>query len=255
LAPDTGRQTGERRQAGNVAKPEQHLETLARQLFSGLESKRVHLLREIDALRREPAGQIDPVRFATISSALAGRILSTRLAEGFRDAVRLGESAQLFDVVRALRCSAAARQVCVVLIAYFLKYRYLDLTSFELAVDPDSEQDRRTRTWVLPTGWRDLRTDADSDAAGLIVDRVKSAPWLGALDGSLIREAVGWLVDVGFLEFAADVDVWADGVPPHGVAVLRITQVSPFLVVGEAVLTCGPVRAWRGSWAAGARWC
>ena len=118
------------------------------------------------------------------------------------------------------------------LIAYFLKYRYLDLTRFELAVDPDGAPGSQTRTWALPAGWRDLHRDADSEAADLIVDRVKSAPWLGAQEGYLIREAVCWLVDLGFLEFAIDADVQTNGAPAQGAAVLRVREQAVFLDAG-----------------------
>lgn len=205
-----------------MAKPEYQLERLAVQLLDVFDTTRQQLLDEITTLQQVDTGP-DLSTFPVYRSVLDGDFLSVDIAQNCREAFSARQYRNIHGDIEALRCVGAVRQVSADLVAYFLKYRYIDLTDFVPAAS-GSEYRETSRTWSLPEGYRQLDTATGSPAEDMIVNRVRSAPWLGALDKELIREAISWLLAIGFLEFSQDTEIRANDAPADGIGVLRIRK-------------------------------
>ncbi len=102
------------------------------------------------------------------------------------------------------------------LVAYFLKYRYIDLTSAGGA--PGAAALQPSWTVTMPAD-----SMSDAEISGL-ADRLLAAPWLGALPPLHVRGAVSWLLRLGLLQVGPDSAASAPGSPTTGASVLRICE-------------------------------
>jgi hypothetical protein len=213
-------------------KPDYIAEELAARLIDIAEAQRAALIDELRSIHdtasmgsvpAPPAGRL--LRLVSI-----GAFLSSRLSRDIQTAVDSGELDRVLDELELLQCLGSVRETSRVLCAYFLKYRFIDLSDLALP-EPDRAGVQRPmeRLWQLPEGtdtlWTDMRSAAKSKVMAMLPSRVTAAPWLGDLRPSDILQAIAWLTEMGLLEFAYDDCVEANGRPTDlGVAVLRLND-------------------------------
>jgi hypothetical protein len=156
-----------------------------------------------------------------------------RLGARWRDelAVKITTRTGLEDVLRGLRSLDVTPIEATVraLLAYLLKYRYVDLTDFSsewTTLGPSGAG----LMWALPDGYDSIHADMRSRLTASptpvmkkLVVGFKSAPWLGKLDDVELIQGVAWLSDLGLVEFAHDHEVRAAGSSATGVPVLRLS--------------------------------
>lgn len=138
--------------------------------------------------------------------------------------LRSGQLDNVIGDLRTLKCDGPVQEACRNLIAYFLTYRFLDLS------DLSSGSERRLeRTWSLPKGydtlWSDVPMAVDHSATKamkMLPSRVTAAPWLGALKPPEILRAILWMTEIGLTEFALDQDITVLNAGSAGVPVLRL---------------------------------
>jgi len=209
-------------------KPEPVLEQLAAAVVDGLEDWRLTLVGDLRGLAssggaaRALSSQMQSV--ATRAALLSGR-LSTQLLRGADRHAVPGVAAELEALAVTARQGEDARDV----VAYFLKYRFLEFTGLEPAVESRMHGSVVRRAWTIPPQLESLdeAPDGDSedalvDAGALIAQRLTAAPWLGGLRDRDIGLVARWLVALGFLEVALDTAIPAAGRPDEGVPVLRV---------------------------------
>jgi hypothetical protein len=198
----------------DMVKPSPMLEMLAKRLCNDLDQSRVAIVENF----RSPLinGRLE--RSPELSHALEHHFLSPRNAGHCADAIDHGSFSNMRDDLDRLRLGVSNREVCVAIIAYFLKYRYLDLSSFN-----SKEASRpNCRNTELPAGHDQFREPIGNALARDVWRRLTSAPWLGAIEPDACRYAVYWLTELGLLEFALDTSIAAASLAPAGVATLRI---------------------------------
>ena len=213
-------------------KPDYITEELAARLIDVAEAQRATLIDELKLINdtastgsvpASPAGRL--LRLVSV-----GAFLSNRLNRNIQAAVDSGELEKVLGELELLRCVGGVRETSRALCAYFLKYRFIDLSDLaQPGSDRAGVQRPLERFWQLPEGtdtlWADTRSAAESNVMAMLPSRVTAVPWLGDLRPSDILQAIVWLTEIGLLEFAHDDLVEANERPTDlGVAVLRLNK-------------------------------
>jgi len=222
-------------QGGQVAmptKPDYTAEELATRLIDVAEAQRAALIAELRLIHDmvSTGSVLAPPAGRLLRLVSAGAFLSSRLSQDIQTAVDSGELDKVLGELELLQCLGGVRETSRALCAYFLKYRFIDLSDLTLpAPDRAGVQRPMERLWQLPEGtdtlWTDMRSAAESKARAMLPSRVTAVPWLGNLRPSDILQAIVWLTEIGLLEFAHDDCVEANERPVDaGVAVLRLNN-------------------------------
>lgn len=212
-----------------TAKPSMEQEALASRLITEIDGERSALIDELRILRprvdADPA-QLDVARSLATRFEKVGPSIHTKLRQ-LSDPDRID---QLLDELSMLDCSAI-RNTCEAVLAYLVKYRYIELTDL-------SRTDRSSTSvvpmWELPKGSDSLAADfvsrVESDpspAMQKIQIGLRSAPWLGRLSKIQSIQSVIWMKALGLVEFGYDTRLVAQGAPDPGVPVLRLSEDYP----------------------------
>ena len=160
-----------------------------------------------------------PFRIGTVVNAVQqGKFLSNRLRIDVSDAVSYSRTSNVLDDLKrlVLNREKSVFQTVRLLVPYFLKFRYYDLSRFEC----DTINNTINPDWTLPPEHellhqivqsadnqfadpaRSLRDEVD--VINSIYKVVKATPWLGSLSEENIVRAVSWLIDIGFIKFQYD---------------------------------------------------
>lgn len=213
-------------------KPDYITEELAARLIDAADAQRAALIAELRSIH-DMAGTgsiLAPPAGCLLRLVSDGAFLSSRLNRDIQTAACSGELDAVLGELELLQCLGGVRETCRALYAYFLKYRFIDLSDLTLP-GPDRAGVQRPleRIWQLPVGtetlWADMRSAAESKAMAMLPSRVTAVPWLGDLKPRDILQAIVWLTEIGLLEFAHDDCVEANERPAgSGVAVLRLNN-------------------------------
>jgi hypothetical protein len=193
------------------AKPGSDLEEFAGTAFSALDSQRTTLIDEVRTVGTR-TGQQASATGPILAMVEQQKFLSHHLASDALSAVKSRDVGNVIGDLEALLCRSRTQETCRAIIAYFLKYRYLELSdltqvqrknpSAGAAIDPILD---------IPGGadtlWSDLRSGTDSivsAAADMLPSRITAVPWLGSLRKDDILYSINWLCELGFLEFRID---------------------------------------------------
>lgn len=212
------------------AKPDQSTEELSVSVIDYLEQKRAALIDELSSIQMSTTQDSQLPESPLIELACTGRFLSQRLAMAISSSVKTRTVASVIAQLHALQCVGSVRETAKVLVAYFLKYRFLDLSRVNLPPRTGAGyQPPMERQWSLPDGTETFWMDAplallgvESECINLIPSRITATPWMGELKPPEIIAATRWLTEMGFLEFALDADIQPDGAPSSQLPVLRI---------------------------------
>lgn len=187
-----------------MVKPEAELEELALRIAEQLDRQRSDLIAEVRAV----ANGVDESRMQAVAAVRARAFLSDRLAGDLLDIAGPDRVQGAIDELKSLCLDGPLRGTVRDLVAYFLKYRFVELTDLRVsqldqcceAVDefPDSVKDFLNPAPRLGT-----------PLTKMLVNRVRAIPWLGGCAPGAVLLGLHWLVQMRFLEFAQDRDVAA----------------------------------------------
>jgi hypothetical protein len=203
------------------AKPSHETEALAARIFEALDDQRIALIEDLEGIAAsKSSGSSTTTEHPLLDQVKERAFLSDRLCRYIQDGLRSGQLENVIGDLRSLKCDGLVREVCHSLIAYFLTYRFLDLSDL---TNPNSAASaapgrRLDQSWTLPEGYDTLWSDvpmavdyAATKAMAMIPSRITAAPWLGALRPPEILRAILWMTEIGLTEFACDTDIPAAG--------------------------------------------
>lgn len=213
-------------------KPDYVTEELATRLIDVAEAQRAALIDELRLIHNTAGADsvLEPPTGRLLRLVSDGTFLSSRFNQDIQAAADSGQLDKVLDELELLQCLGGVRETARALCAYFLKYRFIDLTDLtQPGPDQAGVQRPLERLWRLPAGtetlWSDTRSAAKSKAMAILPSRVTAVPWLGNLKPGEILQAIAWLTEIGLLEFAQDDCVEANERPADSsVAVLRINN-------------------------------
>lgn len=214
-------------------KPDSQTEALALTIVSHVEAQRATLMQELESIGKSGVSMSAPQQFPTLERVRSGQFLSKRMAHDVLTGVSTGALDNCLGDLRALQCNGELAEYVRVIYAYFLKYRFLDLSDVVLPPPQNTGfQPGMERVQALPVGWDTLALDVrlassatGSAAMEMLPSRLTSAPWLGALRPLPILQAVVWLTECGLLEFGDDAFIHVVASAPRStVPVLRMND-------------------------------
>jgi hypothetical protein len=209
------------------AKPSHETEALAARLFDALDDQRIALIDELKACGSMGSTSTSGASSDSILDEVERHtFLSDRLRRDIQTGLSSGRLENVIGDLCTLKCDGLVRETCRSLIAYFLTYRFLDLSDLGT---PAGRGRGLERNWDLPKGhdtlWSDVPMAVDHSATkamAMLPSRVTAAPWLGALRPPEILRAILWMTEIGLLEFAHDDGIAVLDGDRAGVPVLRL---------------------------------